>query len=108
MSSLYARYVKEKYGQETIEEEYGFITYILSDTVCRVETLYVTPEARRSGIGTSLGNRLVEELPKTIKYLVCEIDTSALHGLESFAAIASFGFEILNTNGSLITMVKYL
>lgn len=108
MSSLYAKYVREKYGQETLEEEHGFITYKVSGAVCTIETLYVEKEYRLSGYGTRLANSLVARLPDFVKYLSCEIDTSALGAMGSFAAISSYGFEILNTKGSSIIMVKYL
>lgn len=106
--SLYARYVDEKYGLDTFETDFGFITYKCTDTVCHVETLYVVPEARRQGAGTRLMDLVRRELPDSVRFLSCEIDTGARDGEKSFLAVQSYGFEVLKTQGTQIIMVKYL
>jgi hypothetical protein len=106
--SLYAQYVKEKYGQECIENEHSFVVYKITGRVCMIELLFTDMKHRRSGHALSLMNNLVSALPDTVKLLGCEIDTSAYNGLSSYAAVKSYGFELLNTRGSHIVMVKYL
>lgn len=108
MKSLYAKYVKEKYGQECLEDEHSFIVFKVDGSVCTVETAYTLPDYRRSGAARRLMGRMIESLPEGVKYLTCEVDTSAHSGLESYKAVRGYGFEPLKTNGNNIVMVKYL
>jgi hypothetical protein len=108
VESLYSKYVKEKYGQECLEDDYSFMTYRVSGRVCVIEVAYTVPEKRRSGQAKELLTRIVQKLPKDVKYLSCEVDTSAHNGMQSYQAIRSYGFEPLKTNGNNIVMVKYL
>ncbi len=106
--SLYAEYVKEKYDQDVVENDTGFVVYKISDSVCFIECIYIVKPQRRLGVATLMMRDLVEKLPPSVQYLSCEIDTSAIDGLASFAAARSFGFEILKTNGNNVVMVKYI
>lgn len=106
--SLYAQYVKEKYGHECIENEHGFLVYQLCGLTCNIELLYVDKDHRLSGVAKTMVNQLVQSLPKRIKCLSCEIDTKGNGAFDSYAAIAKYGFEVLNTRGHHIVMVKYL
>lgn len=63
--SLYSRYVEERLGWKTLEEEGGFITYALRLPECSIEEVYVTPDRR----GSSLAKRLADQ--------VCEIAQAA-------------------------------
>ena len=108
MKSLYAKYVKEKYGQECLEDEHSFIVFKVDGNVCTVEVAYTVPDYRRSGAAKKLMGRLIESLPEGVKYLACEVDTSAFGGMDSYKAIRNYGFEPLKTNGNNIVMVKYL
>jgi GNAT superfamily N-acetyltransferase len=56
--SLYADYVRERLGWETIEVESGFITYAIRPPNASVEEFYVDPTQR----GTSLAKRLVDQV----------------------------------------------
>lgn len=106
--SLYAQYVKEKYGQECLENEHSFVVYNVEGRVCMIDLLFTEKEYRRQGSGIALMDQLVASLPPQVKMLGCEVDTSAKDGLNSYAAVRSYGFEPLNTRGSFIVMVKYL
>jgi GNAT superfamily N-acetyltransferase len=106
--SLYAQYVREKYGQECIEDEHSFIVYNIEGRVCMIDLLFTAKEYRRQGRALALMERLVASLPSHVKILACEIDTSARDGMNSYAAVRSYGFEPLNTRAPYIVMVKYL
>lgn len=106
--SLYAQYAKEKYGHEVIEDEHCFIVYQLYGVTCNIELLYTDRESRMTGRAKAMVNDLVSRLPKHIECLSCEIDTQSRGAIDSFAAISSYGFKILNTRGHHIVMVKYL
>ena len=48
--SDYGDYIKELYGKEIIENEYGFATYKIFDTgELYVEDMYIKPECRKDG-----------------------------------------------------------
>lgn len=54
--SLYADYVRERLGWETIEVESGFITYSIRPPNASIEEFFVRPEQR----GTPLAKRLAD------------------------------------------------
>lgn len=102
--SLYAHYIKETYDREYLEDETGFITYRVVDTVCHIDVLYIRPEFRLSGKGSALTKQLVSTLHSKIDLLVCEVDTVALTANLALRAILSFGFKVLDLKGPYIRL----
>jgi hypothetical protein len=46
MSNLYKQYLKEEENRDTIETEFGFITYSIYGEECYIAEVYVLPEFR--------------------------------------------------------------
>jgi GNAT superfamily N-acetyltransferase len=57
---MYFDYVKERLGQEVIQNEYGFILYYINGQDCFIVDLYVKPEHRRKNIATELADQVQE------------------------------------------------
>lgn len=51
--SAYADYSKERYGHETIEREWGFVSYSFVPPYIALQDVYVKPEFRRGIKGLS-------------------------------------------------------
>ena len=101
----YAKYVKEQYGREYIEKPYGFMTYkVLEDNVCHIDVLYVSPQYRAQGKGSSLALEMMSTLPH-VDLFVCEIDTRSTDPSTALKAILSCGFKILDLKDPYIRLV---
>lgn len=107
-NSLYAQYVKEKYGQDTLETEHGFVVYKLDNTVCSIETMFIVPGMRRKSVGRGIIRMLLDKIPKAVKYLACEVDLTAHKAEATYKTIRNYGFEPLSTRGNSVVLVKYI
>lgn len=105
--SLYADYVGERLGWETIEVESGFITYDLKPPVCAIEEFYVKPDQR----GTTLAKRLADSVFKIAKDAGCTrmlaSVTAGIKGSEhALKTNLHYGFKLLTNDGQRIILYK--
>jgi len=63
MNSLYKQYLKEEENRDTIETDFGFITYTIMGEECYIAEVYVMPEQRNKQNSLHL-KKLVEELAR--------------------------------------------
>lgn len=59
-NDMYAQYLKERVGRETLQTEWGFVSYELRDDHMYLVDLFIVPTHRQNGLGTELGNRMIE------------------------------------------------
>lgn len=52
---MWADYIKERENIETIQTEYGFVTYKIIGQTMVINDIYVKPTHRRKGCGLDLG-----------------------------------------------------
>ena len=107
--SLYADYLKELWGKEAIEREYGFVTYLINGSECFTDTLYIRPEERRKGHC----HKLLDEVTDIAKKRGCTHMTSmtsqAVEGWRGRATvILKYGFKIHKLDNEKIYFVKEL
>ena len=107
MPSLYAQYIKEREDIETIEDEFGFITYKVVGEELLIKEIYVVPEHRMSFATVKLA-REITDIAKIFncKYLSCTVCPSALNATKSLKAILSYGFKLIRNHGDLIVLAK--
>lgn len=94
--SLYAQYIAERAGRGIVETDQGFATfdYISDDTVYIVD-LYVVPEARKSGVASSIADKICEEAIKAgKKFLLGSVDTTAKGAEESIKVLKAYGMQL--------------
>ena len=103
MSSLYAKYKKERENKETLENDYGFCIYEETPLGIYIEDLYVLPEVRKSGIASNFANE-VKEIAKSkgLTYLFTSADKKALGWETSVKAIESYGFKLIKQEGTVL------
>lgn len=105
--SLWADYVRERLGWETLEVEGGFISFSLSGTEFTVEELYVRPELR----GGPLAKRLADEAFRVARESGAKrVWAKVVPGLPgSEHALKSnlhYGFRLAGVKGNDIILVK--
>jgi GNAT superfamily N-acetyltransferase len=104
--SLYADYVKERFGWHTLEVESGFITYDIKPPEASIEEFYVAPEMR----GTSLAKRLADQAIKQAKEAGCNRIwakvTPGVNGAEhAMRTNLHYGFKLMGNRGNDTLMV---
>lgn len=106
VNNLFADYLKERLGQEIIENEHGFIIYKINGNECFLAEMYIKPESRRSGHGKSL----LTELKVIGLDAGCEYITATIHQVDknahfTMAGAISCGFKIHNAHNNVITII---
>jgi len=106
---VWAAYIKELYGKEMLETEYGFATYFIvpGTSVCYLEDIFVAPEHRKSRAGTELENAVIE----WAKERKCtEIMGSAAVGLptteRSVAVLIARGYKLSKVTETMLYFKK--
>ncbi len=105
--TLYAEYLKERFGYSTITESWGFISYSFVQPFCRIEELYVVPEERLKGRGRELADRVTKIAQENeCKCLWSQVQTNALNASEALSANLAYGFKVIETDSKRIILLK--
>ena len=104
--SMYAAYLTEKFKNRFIlENEYGFIEYILHDNGdIYIWNLYVKPEHRKTRKGAALEMELIKKHKPA--FIFCEVDTKARNPETSLLAILSVGYILTGYRNDHIQLAK--
>jgi len=105
--SLYADYIKEREGYDTIETEHGFATYLIQGISCYLRDIYVTPSQRQSRVAWELADKVTE----LAKAAGCRFMTGSVSLLDPAAernakVLKAYGFKYNTQDGDLSLFVK--
>lgn len=109
---MFADYLKEEEGYETITTDYGFCSYVLDRNTAEFfcAHLYVKPEYRKKGRGIDFGMELEKfALKNGAKRMTGNIwfnNANKGRFTEKIKIFEAFGFEIETINSNVITMCK--
>lgn len=107
--SLWADYIKERLGHETIEYDWGFITFHVEQDKCFIEDYYVKPAERRSGRAWSLADKVSEiVVARGCNLLVGYVWPGANGSEVSLQGMIKYGFKLHSTEGGRIILTKEL
>lgn len=110
MSSLYAKYIREREGKEIIETDDGFATYQIFDNgECYLQDIYIVPEKRNSGLATEIANK-VSEIAKErgcnlLIGSVCVDDKCATRNMK---VLLAYDMQVYKTAGTMIFLRKQI
>ena len=95
MTSLYAKYIKEREGKDIVEDENGFATYILLPNCLYVVDVFVVKEKRQEGLAKCYFYRL-EDLAKEkkLEYIMTSLDNSDENHKIKLEALYRDGYNI--------------
>jgi GNAT superfamily N-acetyltransferase len=109
MLSNYGLYVKEREGLDILENEQGFFTYRITGEECYIKDIFITKEARRTGLATSMAEEISKiAKEKGCKYLSGTCVPSTVGSTASLKAMFSYGFKIHSSQNDLIVLIKEL
>jgi GNAT superfamily N-acetyltransferase len=102
---MFKKYLKEKYNRETIENEYGFISYnMYDDASCIIQILWIEEEARNQGKGKSLEKALIEKENPWI--IFCDVDKYSNGWKETLEIIKKGGYQVYKDFEEKIVLYK--
>lgn len=105
--SHYSEYILERENIQTVENDYGFITYKTEDSKCLIVDMYIAKEHRLNGNGVKLMNSLVSELKsKGVELLYCTCIPSTFNSTDSLRAILSYHFILISCENDKIIFEK--
>jgi len=105
--SLYAQYVKEREGADTVETSEGFYSYKLEGEYLFIVDLYVIPSARGRKVGSEFGAQL-EGLAREFrkKKILCTASLNANNSQDAIAFIIMNGYSIINYTDTQVYFEK--
>lgn len=93
--SLYAEYIKENLGKETVESEIGFLTFYEVKDGMYIEDIYVIPEMRKGGAAAKMADKVAEiAKARGLKKLIGSVRPSAKNSTDSLKVLLSYGFKL--------------
>jgi GNAT superfamily N-acetyltransferase len=110
MSSLYAKYLKERTNDHILETEQGFATYrYLNKTQVYIIDIFVLPEFRRQHIGRMMFEKICAEAKSLgCTEVIGSVAPNAKNANDSLKAIVSYGMSVLSVDAGLIFFKKGL
>lgn len=109
MSSLYAKYLKEREGFSIIEDEKGFATYLITGEECYVRDAYVLPQFRDEHVASGYTDQIAKiAKDQGCKFLTGTVYTKANGASKSLMAIMKYGFSIHASDQQKIILIKEL
>lgn len=105
--SLWADYIKEREGYETLENDRGFLTYkVLPDGHIFVRDMFVRKADRGHGWGHELFLELVGVATSLkVPRIMCQVDLRTAGATQSLGVILSRDFKIVNAEHQVILLV---
>lgn len=105
--SLYADYVKERLGWDTIEVEGGFITYNMRPPLASIEEFYVRPDLRGTTLAKRLADKVVEAArDNSVHKIVCRIFLGLKETEYTLGLYLKYGFK-LSSLGTDYIILEY-
>ena len=107
--SLYADYIKEREGYDTIENEKYFVTFKKLEDALYVRDLYIAPEYRSKGMSIAIG-KLTEQIAKKMNcnVLLGSVDKGTMGWERNKQIMLKFGYKQINEDGDFIQFQKEL
>lgn len=107
MQSLYAKYINEREGRETLEDDFGFATFSIGEKTCYITDIYLVPEQRRLRKATELADRVVViAKERGCNLLLGSIDPDTKGSHDSLLVLLQYGFILDSVQGSLVFFRK--
>lgn len=101
--SNYALCMKERYGYEVIEHDYGFLTYRIEGEVCRAIEIFVPEENRGCGFWQMLWQELIGIcVAAGVKRIIGFVDITKPEPETRLRAYMRFGAKLKGTENSVI------
>lgn len=106
-NTLYAKYIKERYGQQILENDLGFIIYKINGPECFIVEMEVAKEERRKGRGRGLLDQLCE-LVKDCHFVTANIHIKIGDPNTVLKSALACGFKVRACDNNILLIAKNL
>ena len=105
--SLWSDYYAERFNYETIEEDWGFLSYSIIKPYLAIQECYIIPEARKSHKAIELFNRAVRvaELEECT-HLWTQVQVNDRGATRALRANLALGFSVISADNGRIIMTR--
>jgi len=104
---MWANYIKEREGFETLESEHAFLVYKISGEECYIKDIFVEKEHRRFNLGTELADKCVQIARDAgCKFISGTVVPSTNGATVSMMSLLAYGFTIRAAQNDLIILIK--
>lgn len=107
--SYYADYVKERMGDEIIENDVGFVTYryLNEGKSVYIVDLYIRPDFRREHEASSLADQVVKiAKAKGAIELLGTVNTNAKNATQSMDVLIGYGMKFFSSTAEMLVFKK--
>jgi predicted GNAT family acetyltransferase len=106
--SLYGDYIRERLGDEIVEDETGFATYrFLNEKQVYIVDIYIVPEFRKKGAATALADKVVEAAKQRgCMELIGSVVPQAKGSTDSLRVLLGYGMSLQSAGPDLILFRK--
>jgi ribosomal protein S18 acetylase RimI-like enzyme len=109
--SLWTDYLKEREGFESVETQYGFATFKITNGEMYIRDLFVLPDFRRLGKATELADMLTDiAYERRCTLLLGTVSLGLASTTDSVKALLFYGFSVhgFNPQTGQIVFIKQL
>lgn len=104
MTRLYKQCMRERYGYEVFERDYGFITYSVTDDTCSAIEYFIEEGSR--GVGVRMWKDFVEHVRNLgVKQILGFVDTRLSDPTKRLKAYFRYGARIKGISEDVIVIV---
>ena len=116
---MYADYIKERTGRESVYSDNGFATYMFFEAKpadgpapaveggCYIEDIYVDPAFRQSGQASSMADLIVADaVSKGYTKLYGTVAPTARGSTASLKVLLAYGFKLWKSDQNLVWFIK--
>ena len=107
MSSLYAKYIKERTNTEILEIEEGFATYSFNTEGVYIQDIFVDKEFRRGDMAAAMADQIAHEaVNKGLKQMFGSVCLDAINPGDSMRVLLAYGMVPFSVKGNTIYFKK--
>jgi len=105
--SLWADYHKERLLRDTIEKDYGFLSYAIRGRELYISDLYIKPDVRQSKLGSELVDEAFKVADKEdCAFVSCIVVLDTIDPDLSLLSALRYGFKLHRAENNIITLRK--
>lgn len=105
--SLYSDYLKELGTSGIIEEDNGFATYNILGKECYLTQIYITPDARKTGLASKLADKVADiGISNGCQVMTGSVNTKIKDPTSSMKVLLAYGFKLLRSELGIIWFIK--
>ena len=108
---MWADYIKETFGKEMLQTEYGFATFYIvpETTVCYIEDIYVIPKLRETKKGAYLETEIIKwAKERKCTELLGSVNLNIATPERSIAVLISRGYKLTSATPTMLYFRKQL